>query len=155
VRKSLTQLSHKASHKARTNASHLTRKGGVFYYRRRLPEHLGTDVALSLGTRRYREAEHFAEHLDAAFDRVVHTVTTPADLRTILRAYLADALEDDTAMRLSARRGQPVYGGWTDEERDHVDIDLEVVGMCLSDAREALSAQPSGIAIARVTVSDQ
>ena len=137
--KGLTQASHIASHKGRTDASHLTRKDGVFYYRRRLPEHLGTDVALSLGTRRFREAEHLAEALDLIYGRAVSAVTSPTDLRAILRAYLADALEDDTTMRLSARHGRPVYGGLVDEERDVVDTDLETVAMCLSDAREALA----------------
>jgi hypothetical protein len=139
VRNSLTQVSHKASHTARTDAAHLTRKDGIYYYRRRLPKHLGTDVALSLGTRRYREAEHLAEQLDAAFERVVHTVKTSPDLRTILRTYLEDALEDDTTMRLSARPGRPVYGGLEYDDRDPVDVDLDTVALCLSDAREALA----------------
>jgi hypothetical protein len=51
----LTQPSHIASHKGRPGCSHLTKKEGVYYYRRRLPDHLGTDVALSLGTRNFRE----------------------------------------------------------------------------------------------------
>ena len=54
---------HAASRKEHADASHLTRKDGVFYYRRALPEHIeGTEVALSLGTR-HREAEYLAEHL--------------------------------------------------------------------------------------------
>lgn len=68
MRKCLTHASHIVSHKGRLGASHLTRKDGIYYYRRRLPEHLGTDVALSLGTRRFREAEHLAEHPDTAAD---------------------------------------------------------------------------------------
>jgi hypothetical protein len=74
-------------------------------------------VALSLGTRRYSEAEE----LDLIYSSTVSAVTSPADLRGILRAYLEDALEDDTTMRLDARPGRPIYGGLVDEERDMVD----------------------------------
>jgi hypothetical protein len=139
VRKSLTQVSHKASHKRRAGASHLTRKDGIYYYRRRLPDHLGTDVALSLGTRNFREAEHSAEALDLIYRRTVNSVTSPADLRTILRAYLESALEDDTTMRLTAPRGRPVYGGREDDHHSPVDVDLETVAHCLSEAQEALA----------------
>ena len=100
-------------------------------------------MALSLGTRRYSEAEHLAEELDliysGKYSSAVSAVTSPADLRGILRAYLEDALEDDTTMRLNARPGRPVYGGLVYEERDVVDRDLQTVAMCLSDAREALA----------------
>jgi hypothetical protein len=68
--KMLPQSSRKRSRKTHIDATHLTRKRGVYYYRRLVPEHLGSEVALSLGTRSYREAEHFVERLDAAFDRV-------------------------------------------------------------------------------------
>ena len=88
----------------------------------RLPDHLGTDVALSLGTRRYSEAEHLAGGTRPyIFGSAVSAVTSPADLRGILRAYLEDALEDDTTMHLDARPGRPVYGGLVGEERDMVD----------------------------------
>lgn len=136
--KTLPQSSRKRSHKQHADATHLTRKRGVYYYRRLIPERLGTEVALSLGTRRYREAEHLAEQLDVTFNRVVHTVTNQADLRAILRAYLESALEDDTTMRLHAVQGRPIYGGVEYDNFDHVDVDLETVGMCLSDAEEAL-----------------
>jgi integrase len=135
VRKSLTQVSHTK----RAAASHLTRKDGIYYYRRRLPDHLGTDVALSLGTRNFREAEHLAEAIDLTYRRAVNSVTSPADLRTILRAYLESALEDDTTMRLHAPRGRPVYGGREYGNLDPVDVDLETIAFGISDAREALA----------------
>lgn len=131
---SLTQILTQA-----TVSRHLTRKDGVYYYRRRLPEHLGTDVALSLGTRRFREAEHLAEQLDEAFDRTVRTVTTPVDLRAILRACLEDALDDDTTMRLAAPPRRPVYTGDVgDDDSDNLELDLQAVDYCLSEAKEAL-----------------
>lgn len=88
-------------------------KEGVYYYRRRIPDYLGTDVALSLGMRHFREAEHLAELLGLIYGRSVNTVTSPTDLRVILRAYLESALEDDTTMRLSVPRGRLCTAGWS------------------------------------------
>jgi hypothetical protein len=48
------------------------------------------------------------------YSSAVSAVTSPTDLRGILRAYLEGALEDDSTMRLSARPGRPVYGGLLD-----------------------------------------
>ena len=86
--KRLPQDSHKPSHTARSDAAHLTRKDGTYYYRRRLPDHLGSELALSLGTRNYREAEHLAEHLNSVYRRAVATVIDTSELRAILRRYL-------------------------------------------------------------------
>ena len=72
---SRTQSSHKPAHKAHADALRLTRKDGVYYYRRRLPRHLGTEVSVSLGTRNFREAEHLAQALDLIYSRRVTTVS--------------------------------------------------------------------------------
>jgi hypothetical protein len=37
--------------------THITRKRGVYYYRRRLPQHLGGEVSLSLRTKSFRREE--------------------------------------------------------------------------------------------------
>jgi hypothetical protein len=137
----LTQRSHKCSRGTSSVASRLTRKRGVYYYRRRLPSRLGTDVALSLGTRKYREAEHLAEALDAVFRRAVNTVAISADLRSILRKYLEEALADDAEMRLTASPGRSVYtdGSRIGPDRNTLDVDDETISLLLSDAREALA----------------
>ncbi len=46
----------KSSPKAHADATRLTRKDGTYYYRRRLPVPDKTDIAISLGTRNFREA---------------------------------------------------------------------------------------------------
>lgn len=61
MRAMLPQRSHKGA-----SPSRLTRKRGVFYWRRRLPN--GREVAISLTTRGYREAEHRAGLVNGAFD---------------------------------------------------------------------------------------
>ena len=137
----LTQRSHKCSHRTSSAASRLTRKRGVYYYRRRLPDRLGTDLALSFRTRNYREAEHLAEVLDAEFSRVVSTVSTSENLRSILRKYLDDVLAEDAEMRLTAPAHRSVYtnGFRIDADRSAVDVDEELVSLLLSEARERLA----------------
>ncbi|WP_367275574.1 DUF6538 domain-containing protein, partial [uncultured Nevskia sp.] len=44
------QLVHKLVHK---DASRLCRRGGVYYFRRRIPGPIGGEISLSLGTRKY------------------------------------------------------------------------------------------------------
>ena len=43
--------------------SRITRKRGVYYFRRRLPRSHGGEIALSLRTRHYRKAEYLGEAL--------------------------------------------------------------------------------------------
>lgn len=141
MRSRLTRPSHKLSHSRLSAASHVTKKDGVFYYRRRLPDRLGTEVAISLSTRSFREAEHLAEQLDTVFERVTPSVSSTPELRSILRAYLAEALHDDAQRRLRAPSGRPIYATLRgpDDHRDPVDLDLEAASDALSDARRALA----------------
>ena len=92
--------------------SHITRKRGVFYYRRRLPKPLTGELALSLRTRAFREAEWLARVLDAAFPRMLRRMNDAknlADINRIAREYLRDELDFD--MKLRAKASQtPVYG---------------------------------------------
>ncbi|WP_289295679.1 site-specific integrase [uncultured Reyranella sp.] len=136
----LPQRSHKCSHK---DASGLARKRGVYYFRRRLPEPLSGEIAVSLATRNYREAEHLAEVLNSAFLTAVHSSPTAADLRAVLRRYLEEALAEDTRARLMLPAGLPVYGLGepTPAERDPVAMDEDVIAAALSDARRALAAR--------------
>jgi hypothetical protein len=80
--------------------SHITRKRGIFHYRRRLPGEAWREVTVSLRTRHFREAEHRAELVDRVFDdalaRARMAVSEGAvDLNPILRDYLRECLEAD------------------------------------------------------------
>ena len=68
----LPQCSHISLRSGRVEVAHLTRKRGIYYWRRRLPVRLCGEVSLSLGTRRFRVAEHLAAMLDARFLRLGH-----------------------------------------------------------------------------------
>ena len=58
--------SHHLSHHP---GRHVSRRGCIYRYRRRLPgEARGREVVVSLRTRRYREAEYRAALLDRAWD---------------------------------------------------------------------------------------
>ncbi|WP_414656097.1 DUF6538 domain-containing protein, partial [Ferrovibrio sp.] len=77
--------------------THITRKRGVFHYRRRLPAPHRGEVMLSLYTKQYREAEHRAALLDMVFvetwRQAVAMSTNRADVKRIVRDYLTQALE--------------------------------------------------------------
>ncbi len=77
--------------------SHITRKRGVFYYRRRIPKTPNGEVVLSLRTRVFRVAECLADGLDQEFRKLIQGVTTDdkTDLPTILRTYLKQRLDLD------------------------------------------------------------
>ncbi|WP_328805645.1 site-specific integrase [Sabulicella rubraurantiaca] len=104
--------------------SHITRKRGVYYWRRRLPGTPRGEVALSLRTRRYREAEHLASRLDMAFGaawrRAKASVSASAgktDLNAILREYLREKLDADS-IRASWPLGMLEEG--LEQTRDHL-----------------------------------
>ncbi len=124
---------------------HITRQRGVFYWRRRLPRPFSGEVALSLRTRHFREAEHRASLLDAAFPEALRRVaamdrTTEAKVRHVLREYLREALEADLEHRLSARPCRPLFDlGPVDYDRTPLQRDLDVIDDLLWDAREALA----------------
>jgi integrase len=76
--------------------SHITRKAGIYRYRRRIPGQ-GGEICLSLHTRHYREAEYLAVVVSRAFDDAVKRArmavsATKQDLNAILRGYLKEAL---------------------------------------------------------------
>ena len=57
--------------------SHIARKRGVYYYRRRLPKPFSGEIAVSLHTKVFLEAEWLSRRLDSAFERVLkHMVET-------------------------------------------------------------------------------
>ena len=117
--------------------SHMTRKRGVYYYRRRLPHPHKGELALSLLTRRYREAEHLAALLDHTFSSVTKRMSDSPNLRAILRDHLKQQLDDDLEQHLSVPPGRPVYAGYVEEHQDPIDADLDVIDDLLSSAKEA------------------
>jgi hypothetical protein len=94
--------------------SHITRKRGVYYYRRRLPQHPSRELALSLRTRCFREAEWLAAKLDKEFLVIMSSLKNDekaADIQRIAREYLKDKLEADLLER-RAQAGR-VLTGWS------------------------------------------
>jgi hypothetical protein len=75
-----------------TPASHLTRRSGLFYYRRVLPGGTRHQVAVPLKTRRFQEAEHLAEVRDHTFTAAIGQV----------RLEHPKAIRDEPARHLTA-----------------------------------------------------
>ena len=95
------------------HGGHITRKRGVYHYRRCLPRPHRGELTLSLATRRYREAEHRAKIGDQAFSEAwgqPKTMTAGiAEVRRIVREYLKEALERDLVWRTIKPPLQPFY----------------------------------------------
>ncbi len=122
----------------RPQCSHITRKrGSIYYYRRRLPRPHSGDVALSLGTNHFREAEYLAKVLDYIFDSFFKDEAELTDIKAILREQLRAALEADRQHHLNTPPRRPVYSLDVGQYEDPVDVDTEVVHHLLDDAREA------------------
>jgi hypothetical protein len=139
----LSKLPPRSPKSPHRDARALSRKRGVYYFRRQLPEPLSGEIAVSLSTRNYRGAEHLAEVLNSAFLTAVRSSPTAADLRAVLRLYLEEALAEDTRARLMLPAGLPVYGlgQAAPSGRDPVAMDEAVVAVALSEARRALAAR--------------
>ena len=122
------------------HGSHIGRKRGTYYYRRRLPGMAGGEVCLSLRTRRFREAEHSAALLDEAFDdalcRARANVTDPVDLNSILRDYLRQFLDADLERRMERPAGSPVYGWWWQQGDPGTALEADL--QAIRQARESL-----------------
>lgn len=134
-------MAQKLTPRSHQTAKHVARKRGVYYFRRKLPEPLSGEIAVSLSTRAYREAEYLAEALTELFNHSIHTVSSPAELRTILRAYVDEQLAEDAEARLTAPPGRPLYADSSrvDPHRTAQDVDGEIIGLVLSDAADALA----------------
>jgi Domain of unknown function (DUF6538) len=82
--------------------SHITCKRGVYYYRRRLPGATKSEIAVSLRTRMFREAQWLAAKLDQEFRGIMARVSenkNAADVQRIAREYLKDKLDHDMRLR--------------------------------------------------------
>lgn len=101
--------------------SHITRKRGVFYWRRRLPGTLGREIALSLKTRHFREAEHRSGLIDGAFGAAMRKAMSEpkspdVTIETILRGELRKALDADIERRVTRQPGTAAYAYWWDPD---------------------------------------
>lgn len=123
--------------------SHLTLKRGIFYYRRKLPLPHSGEIAISLRTDHYREAQHLARVADSAFRNFFRSTDLMSDVQTILRQHLVEALAEDRERHLATPYGRPVYanGDQIDDSTSPIDADLDLIGRLLSDAREALATR--------------
>lgn len=118
--------------------SRLTKKRGVYYFRRRLRERDSGEVAVSLRTRKYREAEHLAASLDEVFGACVLTMSSRAELTRVLQNHLQQLIAAYDDHRVAATPGKPLYTTLPagDVDTDPVDADLEVLSDLVTDARE-------------------
>lgn len=90
--------------------SHITRKRGVFTYRRRLPRPLLGEVTLSLGTRSFWLAQAMVEALDQAFDCFFQLPPMSTfDIKGALRTYLRDELRQLRDKHLATPPDRPVH----------------------------------------------
>ena len=108
--------------------SHITRKRGVYYYRRRLPGATKSEIALSLKTRMFREAQWLAARLDQEFREVIAKVSksdSAADIQRIAREYLRSKLDHDMGEREAASH-RAIYNVYSEPGRSSAG-DLEWV----------------------------
>jgi hypothetical protein len=90
--------------------SHITRKRGIYTYRRRLPRPHRGEVALSLGTTKFRPAEALASILDEAFVAFFETCEMSGfDVQAVLRTYLRDKIERLRRKHFETPYGEPVH----------------------------------------------
>jgi hypothetical protein len=121
--------------------SHITKKRGVFYYRRRLPKPFTGEIALSLRTRAFLRAEWLAHNLNLAFERVIERMsdkTNQPDIGRIAQQWLRDHLDNDLSRRIAASHS-PVYAS-VDVGEDPVGADLHWID-CELDAAKAELAE--------------
>jgi site-specific recombinase XerD len=116
--------------------SHITRKRGVYYYRRRLPGDAKREIAVSLRTRLFREAQWLAAKLDQMFRKLMSSVKyeKPADLQRIARQYLKSKLEHD----IEVRTASPHVGVYSRSTDRIVADDLEWIESELQTAKTEL-----------------
>ena len=127
---------------ASPQCSHITRKRGIYQYRRRLPGRVRGEVTLSLATRHYREAEHRAALVDEVFRDAWEQALSVAgaketDLGPILRGYLREVLKRDLQKRIDREPGAPVYARWWEpgDPGTASEADLQAI----RNARESLA----------------
>lgn len=130
--------------------SHITRKRGVYYYRRRLPKPFLGEIAVSLRTKDFLEANWLSRGLDRAFESVFQRMTESshrrADIADIAKQYLRDALEHDLLIR-QRQAGQPPchddWGKWSNSIHA-VELELDAAKAALAGRSAPRRVDPEG-----------
>lgn len=127
---------------------HLNQRGGMFNWRRKVPQALvsrlgRTHLTHSLRTSDRALATVRARRLSSAADRLFalamsDTTLSPDQIDDLVRQWLEAALEEDEQHRAEAAPGRPLYAVSV-RERDPVEADLDLLADWLIDAREALA----------------
>lgn len=119
--------------------AHITRKRGVYYYRRRLPSRLGgEEVSLSLRTKYFRRAEWLAMRLAPAFQHICRVMPPQVDIQKIAADYLRERLEFDMDSRI-ASPNSPLYGIPYDPDDTPEECDVDWLLGELKDAKYELA----------------
>lgn len=114
--------------------SHITRKRGVYYYRRRLPAPGLGEVAVSLQTRHFRCAEYLAGLLDPVFARACAMSVVKSDIAAILRQHLQSQLDADLRQHMDRKPGRGVYSPMLDDGDDPFAPDRDFIDERLHEA---------------------
>ncbi len=121
-----------------TQCSHIARKRGVYYFRRRLPHPHRGDVALSLSTRNFRTAEYLAELLASAFEELVAHSMSTLDLQPILSEYLRERLAFARSKLLKTPYGRAAFNSSADRYASPVDADVAAAEHMIEQFKEDL-----------------
>lgn len=106
-------------------SSHIARKNGVYFFRRRIPGRPRAEIALSLRTKCFREAQWLATSLGSIFDQIVPQMADMPDVAVIVRKYLRAKLDFDLWVRTDSK-GRGVYPPHEDGDSGQAD-DLKFV----------------------------
>lgn len=123
---------------------HVTRKGRVYYYRRRLPQPLAGEVGLSLRTANFREAEWLACCIDAKLPDLLRPPVTSRDLGPVLRAYLDELRQDYAERHRSTPPGRSMFYVPVTDHADPIDVDLDFIDEHVAEHREAIGRRNWG-----------
>src|SRR5581483_5014341 len=105
--------------------SHITRKRGIYYYRRRLPKTFAGEIAISLNTRSFRKAEAATSILNEAFcEFFTNTSMETFDVTAALRSYLKQHLEGLRARHLATPFGLPIHVRGRDGTTRDIEADI-------------------------------
>lgn len=115
--------------------SHITRKRGVYYYRRRLPGDGCDEVAVSLRTRNYRQAEARAERLHSVFTEAIRAMNSKAKITVALRECVSEMIAEDESRWLRTPSNRAAYAAMLDDDEDPLDADVEATKVALEGAR--------------------
>ena len=126
----------------------MTRKRGVYFFRRRLPRSHAGEVALSLQTRAYRAAEALAEAINSAFENFfVRLCMAAFDVADALRRYLLEERAKLRALHIDTPPGKRIYGSNISGNDSH-SRDLEHTAMSIASLQDSLARR-------RIFIKDQ